>query len=110
MLPRMATTTDTVQPSLAVPAGASVEAAARPQLSAAALANLRAEVLLRLIETMLKHMPRTGEANPGRDLLETLLAVLKALPGLEGAAAPKKRAQVSGARRTARRAASSHAR
>ena len=62
MLPRMATTTDTVQPSLAVPAGASVEAAARPQLSAAALANLRAEVLLRLIETMLKHMPRTGEA------------------------------------------------
>lgn len=83
MLPRMATTTDTVQPSLAVPAGASVEAAARPQLSAAALANLRAEVLLRLIETMLKHMPRTGEANPGRDLLETLLAVLKALPGRE---------------------------
>ncbi|MEW9616684.1 hypothetical protein AB3G45_23010 [Shinella sp. S4-D37] len=84
MLPRLATTTDTAQPSLAVPAGASIEAAARPQLSAAALANLRAEVLLRLIETLLKHMPRTGEANPGRDLLETVLAVLKTLPGREG--------------------------
>ena len=84
MLPRLATTTDTAQPSLAVPAGASIEAAARPQLSAAALANLRAEVLLRLIETLLKHMPRTGEANPGRDLLETVLTVLKILPGREG--------------------------
>lgn len=84
MLPRLAMTTYTMQPSLAVPAGASVEAAARPQLSPAALANLRAEVLLRLIETMLRHMPRAGETNPGRDLMETLLAVLKTLPGREG--------------------------
>ncbi|GAA4168824.1 hypothetical protein [Shinella granuli] len=84
MLPRLAMTSDTVQPSLAAPASASVEAAAKPQPSAAALANLRAEVLLRLIEIMLKHMPRTGEASQGRDLLETLLAVLKALPGREG--------------------------
>ncbi|ANH02816.1 hypothetical protein [Shinella sp. HZN7] len=61
MLPRLAMTSDTVQPSLAAPASASVEAAARPQPSAAALANLRAEVLLRLIEIMLKHMPRTGK-------------------------------------------------
>ncbi|WP_411033917.1 hypothetical protein [Shinella sp. BYT-45] len=84
MLPRVATTTGTLQPSLALQAGAPVDAAAKPQLSAAALANLRAEVLLRLIETMLKHMPRTGEPNPGRDLLETLFAALKAVPGREG--------------------------
>lgn len=83
MLPRLATTTETVQPSRAVPERASAEATVRPQLSAAALANLRAEVLLRLIETMLKHMPRTGQASPGQDLLETLLAVLKTLPGRE---------------------------
>lgn len=84
MLPRVATTTGALQPSLALQAGASVDAAAKPQPSTAALANLRAEVLLRLIETMLKHMPRTGEASPSRDLLETLLTALKTLPGREG--------------------------
>jgi hypothetical protein len=84
MLPRVATTTGTSQPSPALPAGGSVDAIARPQLSAAALANLRADVLLRLIETMLKHMPPSAEANPSRDLLETLLVALKTLPGREG--------------------------
>lgn len=84
MLPRVATTTGTAQPTPAPAAGASVDAAVRPQLSAAALANLRAEVVLRLIETLLKHMPRTGVPSPNRDLLETLLAVLKTLPGREG--------------------------
>lgn len=90
MLPRVAPTTGTTQltPALAagasVTAGSSVDAAVKPPLSAAALANLRAEVVLRLIETLLKHMPRTGEANPNRDLLETLLTVLKTLPGREG--------------------------
>jgi hypothetical protein len=84
MLPRVATTTGTLQPSPALQAGASVDAAAKPQLSAAALANLRAEVLLRLIETMLKHMPRTAEPSPNRDLLETLLVALKTLPGRDG--------------------------
>ena len=62
MLPRVAPTTGTTQPTPALTAGASVDAAAKPPLSAAALANLRAEVVLRLIETLLKHMPRTGEA------------------------------------------------
>jgi hypothetical protein len=76
MLPRVAMTTGTAQPSPALAAGASVDAAA--------LANLRADVLLRLIETMLKHMPRMGEPSPSRDLLETLLLALKALPGREG--------------------------
>lgn len=84
MLPRMAPTTATLQPSLALQTGAPVDAAAKPQLTAAALANLRAEVLLRLIETMLKHMPRTAEPSPNRDLLETLLVALKTLPGREG--------------------------
>ncbi|MGQ3212194.1 hypothetical protein [Shinella sp.] len=84
MLPRVATTTGTLQPSPALPAGGSVDATARPQLSAAALANLRADVLLRLIETMLKHLPPGAEANPSRDLLETLLVALKTLPGREG--------------------------
>lgn len=84
MLPRVATTTGTSQPSPALPAGGSVDAVARPQLSAAALANLRADVLLRLIETMLKHLPPSAEANPSRNLLETLLVALKTLPGREG--------------------------
>lgn len=81
MLPRVATTTGTARPSPALPADVSDGAAVMPPRSAAALANLRAEVLLRLIETMLKHMPPAGEANPGRDLLEILLAALKSLPG-----------------------------
>ena len=89
MLPRVATTTGTVQPTPALPAGGAVDGAAKPQPSAAALANLRAEVLLRLIETLLKHMPRTGEPSPNRDLLETLLSVLKTLPGREGESGPK---------------------
>nr|WP_298099548.1 hypothetical protein [uncultured Shinella sp.] len=84
MLPRVAPTTGTTQPTPALAAGAAVDAAVKPPLSAAALANLRAEVVLRLIETLLKHMPRTGEASPNRDLLETLLTVLKTLPGREG--------------------------
>jgi hypothetical protein len=87
MLQRVATTSGIVQP---LPqAGVSADAAARPQLSAPALANLKAEVLLRLIETMLKHMPRTTEATAGRDLLETLLAALKTMPGQEGENARK---------------------
>jgi hypothetical protein len=84
MLPRVAPTTGALQPSLALQAGTQVEAVVKPQLSAAALANLRAEVLLRLIETMLKHIPRTSEPSPSHDLLETLLAALKTLPGREG--------------------------
>lgn len=84
MLPRVAPTTGTTQPTPAPAAGASVDAAVRPPTSAAALANLRAEVVLRLIETLLKHMPRTGVPSPNRDLLETLLTVLKTLPGREG--------------------------
>lgn len=84
MLPRVATTTGASQPSPALQAGMPTDAATKPQLSAAALANLRAEVLFRLIETLLKHMPRTGEPNPNRNLLETLLAALKTLPGREG--------------------------
>lgn len=84
MLPRVATTSGTTQPTPASAAGASVDAAVKPQLSAAALANLRAEVVLRLIETLLKHMPRAGVPSPNRDLLETLLSVLKTLPDREG--------------------------
>lgn len=84
MLPRVATTTGTAQSTPALQAGVSTDAAVRPsQLSAAALANLRAEVLLRLLETMLKHMPRGTEPNPGRDLIETLIVALKTLPGRE---------------------------
>ncbi len=89
MLSRLATTTGVSQPSPALQAGATADAAATPQTSAATLANLRAEVLLRLLETMLKHMPRTAEPNPGRDLLETLLAVLKTMPAGEGENARK---------------------
>ena len=89
MLPRVAPTTGVSQPSPALQAGAPADAAATPQASAATLANLRAEVLLRLLETMLKHMPRTAEPSPGRDLLETLLAALKAMPDSEGGNARK---------------------
>jgi len=84
MLPHVAPTTGTAQPTPALPAGGTADAAVKPQLSAAALANLRAEVLLRLIETMLKHMPPAGGTDPGRDLLETLLTLLKSMPGGEG--------------------------
>ncbi len=87
MLPRVAPTTGISQPS--PQAGAAADAAVKPQPSAAAIANLRAEVLLRLIETMLKHMPRTAEPDPGRNLLETLLSALKTLPGSEGERARK---------------------
>ena len=89
MLPRVAPTTGVSEPSPALAAGATVDAAARPQPTAAALANLRAEVLLRLLETMLKHMPPMAEANPGRDLVETLLAMLKTMQGREGEAGQK---------------------
>ncbi|UNK37646.1 hypothetical protein MNR02_14415 [Shinella sp. H4-D48] len=84
MLPRVAPMTGTAQSSPALQAGVSSDAVARPQPSAATLANLRADVLLRLIETMLKHMPPAAEPNAGRDLLETLLAALKTTPGREG--------------------------
>jgi hypothetical protein len=89
MLPRVAPTTGVSEPSPALAAGTAVDAAARAQPTAAALANLRAEVLLRLLETMLKHMPPMAEANPGRDLVETLLAMLKTMPGREGEAGQK---------------------
>lgn len=84
MLPHVAPTTGTAQSTPALQAGGTADAAVKPQLSAAALANLRAEVLLRLIETMLKHMPPAGGNDPGRDLLETLLTLLKSMPGGEG--------------------------
>jgi len=89
MLSRLATTTGVLQPSPALQAGATADVAVTPPSSAATLANLRAEVLLRLLETMLKHMPRTAEPNPGRDLLETLLAVLKTMPAGVGENARK---------------------
>lgn len=83
MLPRLASVNGTLQPSLAPQTVAPVEAA-RPPLSAAALADLRAELLLRLIETMLRHIPRGPGGAAGRDLLEALFAALKSLPGREG--------------------------
>lgn len=83
MLPRVAPTTGTLQPSLAPQGNVPVDAG-RPQLSAAALANLRAELLLRLIETMLRHIPRGPEGAAGRNLLESLFAALKSLPVREG--------------------------
>lgn len=89
MLPRVAPTTGALQPSIALQAAGEVDAAAHPPLSAAVLANLRAEVLLRLLETMLKHMPPMAGQSPGRDLVETLLTVLKTLPGNEGEAGRK---------------------
>ena len=91
MLPRVMSTTGTLQPSLALQANAAVDAdaAVKPQISTAALANLRADVLLRLIETLLRHMPRNGGASGNRDLLETLLSALKTLPGREGEAGRK---------------------
>lgn len=83
MLPRAALTSGTLQPSLALQAGVPVDAA-RPQPWTAALANLRAEMLLRLIETMLRHMPRGHEALAGRDLLEALFSALKPLAARDG--------------------------
>lgn len=84
MLPRVATTTGTTQPTPRPSGGGTSRCRCQAATPAAALANLRAEVLLRLIETMLKHMPRTGQPSPNRDLLETLLTILKTLPGKEG--------------------------
>src|SRR5690606_2238794 len=78
-----------LQPSIALQAASEVDAAAHPPLSAAVLANLRAEVLLRLLETMLKHMPPMAGQGAGRDLVETLLTALKTLPGNEGEAGRK---------------------
>jgi hypothetical protein len=81
MLPDLATTIGTSQVPPAVRPGVSADAGAKPQISAAALANLRADVLLRLIETLLKHLPATGGPDANRNLLETLLAAIKSLPG-----------------------------
>jgi len=89
MLPRVAPTTGTLQATPALPAGGAADAAANLPVTAAALANLRAEVLLRLLETMLKHMPPMAGADPGRELVETLLTVLKTLPGNESEAGRK---------------------
>mgnify|MGYP001339339073 CR=1 FL=1 len=84
MPPHGALTTGALQPALAPQASAPVDAGTvRPQPSATTLANLKAEVLLRLVEAMLRHMPRGQEAGAKRSLLETLLSALKALPGRE---------------------------
>ncbi len=84
MLPNVAPTTGTTQPSPAPPAGTPPDTVARPALSAAALAGLRAEMLLRLVEALLSHMPRSDAPNAGgatgRDLLQTLISALKSLP------------------------------
>lgn len=81
MLPRVASTTGISPSAPALAAGASGDAAVKPHVYAAALADLRASVLLRLLETVMKHMPRTAEPNPGRELVESLVAALKAMPG-----------------------------
>lgn len=84
MPPHGALTTGALQPALAPQASAPVDAGTvRPQPSATTLANLKAEVLLRLVEAMLRHLPRGQEAGAKRSLLETLLSALKALPGRE---------------------------
>ena len=74
-----------VAPTTAMPLPAVPVDATRPPLSAAALANLRAEILLRLIETMLRHLPRDPQAAAGRDLIETLFTALKSLPARDSA-------------------------
>lgn len=97
MLPRIATSITVPIPSTTEPAGEAAPDGARPVLSAEALANLRAAVLLRLLEAMMRQIERGGDdvgsdggGNSGnngvsRQLLDALLAAIKTLPQRGGA-------------------------
>ncbi len=97
MLPRIATSITVPIPSPTEPAGNGAPDAARPVLSAEALANLRAAVLLRLLEAMMRQIERGGDGTGGgnsgnngnsgvsRQLLDALFSALKTLPPRGGA-------------------------
>ncbi|WP_141402055.1 hypothetical protein [Rhizobium subbaraonis] len=97
MLPRIATSITVPIPSPTEPGGEAAPDAARPVLSAEALANLRAAVLLRLLEAMMRQIERGGDGAGGdnagnsgnsgvsRRLLDALFAAIKTLPQRGGA-------------------------
>ena len=79
MLPRLAIATATT-PTGQTPAASGALASGRTP-AAEVIANLRAEVLLRLVETMLKQLQRGQSQNgPANALLEILLDALKTMP------------------------------
>ncbi len=85
MLPRIATPVTVPIPSAQDPATEATPVPARQQLSPEALANLRAAVLLRLLEAMMRQLEQGGDkGNAARQLLEVLLEAMKALPPREG--------------------------
>ncbi|MBB3976433.1 hypothetical protein GGQ64_001622 [Rhizobium azooxidifex] len=85
MLPRIATPVTVPIPSPPDSATEAAPAAARQQLSPEALVNLRAAVLLRLLEAMMRQIEQGGDkGNAARQLLEILLEAMKALPPREG--------------------------
>ncbi|MCD2183967.1 hypothetical protein [Rhizobium sp. GN54] len=85
MLPRLATPVTVPIPSPQDPATGAAPVAARQQLSPEALSNLRAAVLLRLLEAMMRQIEQGGDkGNAARQLLEILLEAMKALPPREG--------------------------
>lgn len=79
MLPLIATQVTVPIPSQEPTSEGSVEG--RPALSAEALANLRAAVVLRLLEAMMRQVGRSGDkGNAPLQLLDVLFAAMKALP------------------------------
>ena len=79
MLPRLAIATATT-PTGQTPAASGALASGRTP-AAEVIANLRAEVLLRLVETMLKQLQRSqSQTGPANALLEILLDALKTMP------------------------------
>lgn len=86
MLPRIATPVTVPTPAPQAPATEAAPAPVRQQLSPEALANLRAAVLLRLLEAMMRQLEQGGDqGHAARHLLEVLLEAMKALPPRDGA-------------------------
>lgn len=81
MLPRMATQVTVPTPL----SDSTTEGGQRPVLSAEALANLRAAVVLRLLEAMMRQIDQRGDkGNVAHQLLDVLFAAMKTLPPRDG--------------------------
>lgn len=81
MLPRLATQVTVPNP----PPEPSTEGGPRPVLSAEALANLRAAVVLRLLEAMMRQIAQRGDKGAvAHQLLDVLFAAMKTMPPRDG--------------------------
>ena len=81
MLPRMATQVTVPTP----PPEPTTESEPRPAVSAEALANLRAALVLRLLEAMMRQIGQRGDkGNVAHQLLDVLFAAMKTMPPRDG--------------------------